>query len=386
MSTPSSESFWCTADKIHNGFNFFSEKKYIHVHNSGKILDIQNTITEEIEIVHYSGILSPGFVNAHCHLELSHMKGKIEKHTGLTTFLEKVMTNNTSKVKNEEIFSVIENAFKKGIVAYGDISNTIDSFAIKNESNLHFHTFIECLGKVSEKAKQNFDYFLTILEKFKEITNPYHSSSLTIHAPYSISDELYQLVNDFEAESIISIHSQESKAETDLFHHHEGDFLNFYKKMKIPIEFSLSEGKNSLDWILSFISDSHTLLLVHNTFSEIDDWEKIAKRPNTHICLCPNANLYIENKLPDIQGMSNFIDNICIGTDSLASNDDIDILSELRAIRNIFPEVTDELLIRWATYNGAKVFGWKELGELKIGNQCHLVNISKDFKHSSLIV
>ncbi|QQR94699.1 MAG: amidohydrolase family protein [Bacteroidota bacterium] len=116
---------------------------------------------------------------------------------------------------------------------------------------------------------------------------------------------------------------------------------------------------------------------VHNTFSSDDDIQFAIKNvKKAWWCFCPNANLYIENTLPEIERITKATENILIGTDSLASNDQLSILSELKIITNKFPQITLHQLLTWSTINGAKALKMdNELGTLEKGKKPGLVLI-----------
>jgi cytosine/adenosine deaminase-related metal-dependent hydrolase len=112
--------------------------------------------------------------------------------------------------------------------------------------------------------------------------------------------------------------------------------------------------------ILPYLPDKNPLLLVHNTFTEKLDLEALKKNrslKNTWFVLCPNSNLYIENQLPPIKLFRDEKLNICIGTDSLASNHELSVLAELITLQQNFPELELTELLIWATLNGAKALG-----------------------------
>ena len=107
----------------------------------------------------YNGALVPGFVNAHCHLELSHLKNKFPEKTGLPEFLMQVTKQRNTD--QEEINNAIEDAenemINNGIVAVGDISNNENTFIQKSKQNLYYHTFIELFGFNPAMANAAFE-------------------------------------------------------------------------------------------------------------------------------------------------------------------------------------------------------------------------------------
>src|ERR1043165_6558773 len=99
----------------------------------------------------------------------------------------------------------------------------------------------------------------------------------------------------------------------------------------------------------------HPLILVHNTFTGEEDIRRALSRAiEPYWCLCPNANLYIEGRLPDVSLLASKTSQICIGTDSLASNYELSVFSELLILKLYFPRLSWEELLRWGTLNGAR--------------------------------
>src|SRR5690554_6035030 len=119
--------------------------------NNGRIVNIlskKNDIPEGIHIEKHKGIIVPGFINCHCHLELSHLHGKIAKKTGLIEFLKSVARGPkySSDVILDEINRADEAMYNAGIVAVADIANTIYSKERKLSSKIYYHTFSEVFG------------------------------------------------------------------------------------------------------------------------------------------------------------------------------------------------------------------------------------------------
>lgn len=332
----------------------------ISVNGRGEILklyDSENSglITETIE--RFEGIIVPGLVNSHCHLELSHLAGDIEVGKGLIPFIAAVMAQRP--VNEQTIIQAMELADKamheNGIVAVGDISNNSLSKNIKKSSSIHYHTFVEFLGFDPKNAKSVFDKAVQVLEDFA----PMHAS-LAPHAPYSVSRDLLKLFqkNSSGDHELTSMHNQESEDENDLYRYKTGRFIEFYRNLNLNIDLFRPQARNSIQSVLPLFSKKQRILLVHNTFTSLKDIH-FAKRFNRdiHWCFCPGANLYIEKRLPKIEMFSSYDFNITLGTDSLASNDKLCILSELKTLKEHFPLLPFTETIRWATINGAVFLG-----------------------------
>lgn len=324
------------------------------------------SIAEPIE--RYQGIIAPGFVNTHCHLELSHLNGKIPKATGLVSFVKAVISQRTAD--EEEVLTAMKTNDQlmsdNGIVAVGDISNNHLSKSVKQNSRVFYHTFVELLGFDPEKAETVFNRALKLKSDFEPLP-----ASIVPHAPYSVSEKLFALLREYSEihENLCSMHNQESQAETDFFMNNAGEFLDLYKMLNLDLSFFKSHFQSSIQSILPLISSKQKTLLVHNTFTSSDDIATVqASGKDVVWCFCPNANLYIEGRLPDIdQFLANDL-KITLGTDSLASNDKLCILSELKVIKAYFPKLPFSQTIRWATLNGAEFLGIdKRFGSIEKG-------------------
>lgn len=314
-----------------------------------------------------AGVIVPGFVNAHCHLELSHMKGMIPKGLGLTNFILEVMQSReaSSQVRNEAMQMADREMYANGIVAVGDHVNTDHSMSVKAESTIYYHTFIEMLGFDPDRAHEVYQKALDLQHKWEG------DSSITPHAPYSVSRALMRLLKreKGDAGQLLSIHNQETEEENKFFRYKTGKFLDFYRKINQNIDAFKAQAKSSLQTYLPLLSKTQPLMLVHNTFTSAKDLY-FAERINRDItwCLCPNANLYIEGQLPKIPHFLQSSGRIALGTDSLASNDRLCILSELKTIHNHYPSLSLVETLPWATFNGAIHLRQQDrLGSIEVG-------------------
>lgn len=348
-----------SAEHIFNGHELLSGNNVLITDTAGAVLDIVDRSAAGDDIQYFSGILSPGFINCHCHIELSHMKGIIPKHTGLVDFVQKVMSLRsgfTEEQKQEAMIAAEQEMYDSGIVAVGDICNAGDSISLKQKSKLQWHNFVEVSGFVDVFAQKRFDAAKEIVAQFKSQL-PQFKTTIAPHAPYSVSKTLFELLNDETANELTTIHNQESEEEDKLYIDKSGNFLNLYKNFGIDISSFEPTGKSSLQSWLLYFNKEQSILLIHDTFISQRDFDLIKLSTINHqlsTVLCANANLYIENQLPPIELLLKNNCNIAIGTDSYASNDQLTIIDELKTLQQKFPSLELVTLLQWATSNGSK--------------------------------
>ena len=332
----------------------------------------------------HKGVLVPGFVNTHCHLELSHMKGLVDTGTGLIPFIKGVVT--MRDVPQDKIDLAIkagdQEMYDAGIVACGDISNKMDTAKVKMDSPIKYYTFVEMFDFMQDaNAQSTFDQYKAVFDE--QADGEGNQKSCVPHAPYTVSNKLYQLINNQnKSGSTISIHNQETPEENLLFEQKKGGFIDFYNGFGIPLDKFQSSGKGSIYSALQQMDASQRTLFVHNTMTtEADIEAAINWNANSYWATCPNANLYIENRLPNYQAFLDTNAMVTIGTDSLTSNWQLSVLEEMKTIARFKSFVPFETLLEWATINGAKALGFEnELGSFEVGKKpgVNLLNINPD--------
>lgn len=342
--------------------------------DAGKILAIEPQDQHDpASLERHYGVLIPGFVNTHCHLELSHLKGLVDTGTGLIPFITDVVTkrNFPAEAIAEAIARAEQEMLEGGIVALGDISNTTDTFAVKAEARMRYHTFVELFDFLQDAgAEKAFSDWKPVYDALHPV--PGSAKTMVPHAPYTVSPALFEKINATNAPSAvgtISIHNQETPPENELFLHGTGAFVDFYKKFGISLEQFRATGQPSIHYALRHLDPARRTLFVHNTLSTPDDIRAAqAWSPHTYWATCPNANLYIENRLPNYRHFLDTEAHVTIGTDSLTSNWQLSILEEMKTIARYQRYVPFEVLLRWATLNGAQALGFDDtLGSLTVG-------------------
>lgn len=334
------------------------------------------------DVEKHEGFICPGFINAHCHLELSWLKHKMPEHTGLDQFiinLENVRREGDDE-KLDAVISAEQEMMNCGIVAVGDICNSDITFPVKQKSSLYYHNFIESFASAPSKADKVFKKALQLYDKISSLEKN-NSASVTPHAPYSLSKKLFQLLKEHDEKTgnILSIHHQESEEENKFFLTKNGNIKEMHFRFGVEHSDFSDCGKRPLEAISPYISKNNSFQLVHNTVaSEADIDFALSYFPKVYWCFCPNANLFIEQKLPDFALFFNKGCKITVGTDSYASNKFLSILEELKTIRNNLPFLPLHEMLKWATMNGAEFLGVSErFGTLEKGKTPGIVLLEK---------
>ncbi|MDP4222418.1 MAG: amidohydrolase family protein [Bacteroidota bacterium] len=327
--------------------------------DDGTIRSVEDTngnLPEKGSLEFFNGIIIPGFVNCHCHLELSHMKGMIAKGSGLPGFLKEIRLLRESD--EASVVSAAETAdafmWNEGVVLCADICNNHSTFSLKKKSRIKYVNLLEVFGIDPDKALKRMDEVL-------ELSQMADLQGLTYwmvpHTLYSMSLPLLSLLKmRTSSNRVTSIHFMESVAEEEFLRYKRGPILESYKETGLATGL-LQTVPDPVSGIIEWITPSGNLILVHNTFADRITVNSVRKRENAFFCLCPNSNLFIENKLPPLEVLVEEKCDIVIGTDSLASNSGLSILNELRTIQQFFPSIKLEELIKWATLNGARALG-----------------------------
>ena len=328
------------------------------------------------DIQQLEGILSPGFVNAHCHLELSHMKGMIPAQTGLQEFVKQIVALRqvAPEAIQEAIVAAEAEMVANGIVAVGDISNTLDTLSQKAKHRLAYYSFVELYDLDPTRAA---DKILAGLEMQKQFQENCIRASLVPHAPYSVTNILWDLLSVHFGIHTISMHNQETTDENDFFKTKTGSFLGMYERTKVNLDFFEATGLSSLQSVLPIFKKAHHGILVHNSFTSAKDIQAVhAAMDNAFWCLCPNANQYIEQTMPPVELLRSEKVNIVIGTDSYASNWSLNVLDELKTIHQHHSDIPLSEMLGWATINGARALQMdKHLGSFEQGKKPGVVLI-----------
>ena len=346
----------------------------LHIDDDGVVVDVIDTggnLKESQGIEFYNGVIIPGLVNSHCHLELSHLKGEIPSGSGLPDFLKNVMGRRATEA--EQVKAAAERADRwmkaNGIVAVGDIMNTDAALNVKHESSIKYHHFLEVMGVSKFRSEQTFTWACTMYDQLKETSN----CSVVPHAPYSVCSTLLNAVKKHAEANhgIYTIHHAETPSERDLVRSLSGDLYNVLSSFGIDYSAFDLVGDDSFSAIERFLPSGQNVLLVHNTCMD-NHQILVAQKSNFNLfwVLCPKSNLYLEQKMPDINLLREYGCKIALGTDSLGSNTTLSILEEMKIISEYYPSLGLDELVLWACLNGAEALRLDdEIGSIEKGKK-----------------
>ena len=308
----------------------------------------------------YGGLLLPGFVNAHCHTELSHLHGAIPRRCGFAGFargMASVRGRFSDDCRRNATASALARMWSEGVDAVGDICNGQSSFAAKAASPIRFRNWAEYFGLGNPPDEP----LRALVENYGAVQTP--------HSTYSVQDEPFRRICA-GGSGPLSIHFMESRGESELFSG-RGELAEWYAEQGRRCDF-LHYGSPARR-ITGSIPANRRVMLVHDCFLTQEDYDLIAAHFTEPVwwCLCPRSNDYISGAEPPVGLLRRNGARICIGTDSAASNEELSMVAELKALRGKMPLVE---ALAAATHGGADALGFgDELGRVEVGRRCGLV-------------
>ena len=335
----------------------------VEVDDLGTITNILrcDAIDSMASVEFFPGILIPGMVNCHCHLELSYLKGAIaegEGYGGFARSIGAVRNNFTTEERIRSARVADAQMWEEGVEAVADIANDDLVMEVKTQSKIEYHTLFEFFGLNNRDVEPHFD-----------LANRYPRSFVTPHSTYSVQDEPFRQICARNS-SLLSIHLLESDAEEGLYHG-RGSLHEWYQRMGWESDFLKYESPAGR--VAGCIDRKCRVLLVHNTRATAEDIAAVERHTkNGTWVLCPESNRFISNDRPPVELLRKSGVAIAVGTDSLASTRSLSMIDNLRLLGN---HPLKELLT-WATLNGAKALGIDAMkGAIEIGKRPGLVVI-----------
>jgi cytosine/adenosine deaminase-related metal-dependent hydrolase len=340
------------------------------------------TAADEIDLGNVAVL--PGLVNAHTHLELSWMRGRV---TGAGTFpgwirsvieLSRGVDDSSDEI-TRAIAAAISEARGFGTALVGDISNTLATSAALAREPLAAVVFHELLGFRASDADRLIRDALDGVRNAPVSDHVRHT--IAPHAPYSVSPALFgrirvALNQDPFARS--TVHLGESEAEIEFLRNGTGPCRKLLDDVGRWDSSWVAPRCGPVEYIdqMGFLNDR--LLVVHGVHFDGGDLERIASRGAT-LVTCPRGNLLTRAGTPPVGEFFASGVRVAVGTDSLASVPDLNLFAELTEMRRLAPDVPARRLLEAATINGARALGFEsEFGTIDAGKRDALIGVELD--------
>ena len=363
-----------TTPEIHNGSILIKNGKIQFI---GREKDCPNIANHQVS--HYPDhLLMPGLVNTHTHLSLSRLKNKIKSGMPFNSWIKEIISYNDSLTEIDEKDACkegIKNLIATGTTTIGDISRSGFSTKVMQNMRVRGVIFLEIIGFKKSMIEDQMNRVHELLWDWKG--DGLVKCGLSPHATYSVSPQLIKL--SFRLAKVkklpLVMHIAETKEELEFIENGEGDLRQLLESLDrwepewkpektSPIKYLENSGN------LSGITGIH--------LNHINDEDfKIIKKNNMSVVCCPKTHQWFQRDRS--YHLTKFLENninVAIGTDSLASNETLNMFEELILIRKQFPEISHETLLKMVTINGAKALRLeKEVGSLETGKKADIIGL-----------
>ena len=316
----------------------------------------------------------PGLVNSHTHLDLSGARGVIAPTDAdhCTDWLQSVIAFRRSRSPEQvqaDIIAGLAECLNSGTTLIGDIAAAGASWTALTQAKTRSMAFFELIGLTADRAGQSLEAGRQWFESREETANV--RAGISPHAPYSTRSELFaaagQLVRPKKRP--LALHLAEWPSEIELLHNHRGPLAEFLKKL------------NAWDPSGPFASDGAAMKAVDfrqpKLFIHGNHLAPTARIPrNSTIVFCPRTHAAFGHPPHPFREFLRRGIRVCLGTDSLASNPDLDLLAEARYVHGRHPDLPGDVLLKMVTLFGAESLGWSnEAGSLEAGRSADFVAI-----------
>jgi cytosine/adenosine deaminase-related metal-dependent hydrolase len=331
-------------------------------------------------VVRVHGVVMPGLVNAHTHLELSALRGRVTGGRGFVPWLDALLAARL-EVDPESDGAAIERAVADlhaaGTVAVGEVTNSLATVSALARRKIGGAIFHEVFGvdRTAILARVR-----GLEDEVAERIGAWPSSDLAyapaIHTLYTTHvDAVREVLLQVKERALrTTLHLAEHAAERRALEHGDGPITDWLvRRVKHGAKIAWP-GLSPVAFADSLGALAPEVLLVHLTDARRDELDLVAAR-GAPVVLCPRSNIFIETRCPPLLAALAAGVEPALGTDSLASNASLDVLAEARALADRFSSVPAKDLLRMATWNGARVLGRPDLGRIVKGSRPGLLAI-----------
>lgn len=323
------------------------------------------------------GVLLPGLVNAHCHLELSHLAGRLRSTGDYVAWVSELVAARTAAdgapPVREAAAEAIASLVACGTAAVGDVSNALPHLDLLGASPLRSVVFFELLGWDPAAASR---VMAAAEARLHEVggRRPFDNVEvrLAAHAPHSVSERLLRAF--LEAGEPASIHLAESPHESRFLAQGDPAWSAFLSARGLGHVAFTPPGMSPvryLDRVGVLGRKGGALLAAHCVQASAEDCRLLAER-GVKVALCPRSNARLGVGIAPVPTLLAAGVRLCLGSDSLASAPSLDVLEDARALQHAFPDIAPRVFVEMATAGGAGALDLRDLGTLAPGKRAAL--------------
>jgi len=317
----------------------------------------------------------PGLVNAHTHLELSWMRGQIPPSDSMPTWAARLMALRREQGNDPPapIADAIRESRAAGTALVGDVTNTLEAYDLLSDSRLHGHIFYELLGFNPPSPEQAV---ATAQSRLGQLTpRPEWRRSIVPHAPFSVSPALFRAIAHAAGDRAVSVHLGESPEEIQFLRDGTGAWRELLGRIGAWTDQWQAPGCDPVEYLDQLGLVNGRLLAVHGTQLEQTGLARLAAARATLVA-CPRSNRWTGAGTPPVGRFYESGVRVAIGTDSLASVQDLNVFAELGEMRELAPHVPAARLLESATLWGAQALGFAdEFGTIEPGKRAELIAV-----------
>jgi aminodeoxyfutalosine deaminase len=313
----------------------------------------------------------PGLINAHCHLDYTLMRGAILPAKNFARWVKRINALKRSLTDNDYLRATqlgFEELRKYGVTTVLNIVSTPQIFPLLSPPPIRTWFFLELIDVRPRPwiEEHVFGSWLFLAGNGDRLGG----LGLSPHAPYTASAKMYEVALECSRSlnMLITTHIAESSEEYAMFAKSSGDLYDFLKELgrpmtdcgsTSPLRHLIENGLIDPDCVVAHLNelDDRDLELLSGP-----EWR------NLQIVHCPKSHRFLHQKRFPLEALKERGLNICLGTDSLASNDSLNLFSEMRTAKKIYQTLSAQDIVEMVTVRPARALKLqRELGRIAPG-------------------
>jgi len=324
--------------------------------------------------------LTPTLVNAHTHLEFSSLAQPLgQPGMAITDWIPEVIRWRMNQAAGEVPLAVaagINETSASGVGIVGEIATSPWYNEVKVPHNLAVNFFVERLGNAPSEVGEKIREGKKWLAGASEMGPPFHGG-ISPHAPYSLCEQLFAQLIDWAKNEHrpVAMHLAESPQELEFVRSGAGPFAEMLERLSVRRTTTTESGR-TIQGYLHALAATENALVIHGNYLTVDEIRFLGQQPNIHLVYCPRTHHFFRHANYPLSRAIDCGVNVAIGTDSRASNPDLNILAELKLVHEKFPELDPAVVFSMGTLNGAKALqADHQLGSLTKGKLARFLAI-----------